>query len=167
MKELKEKYMRLNAQEIEEISNIEKLNNYLISEQNYQERKHMRSNLDNGVLVRPGDICYIDFGKAYQYEVGFQHFGLVIAKYNNKIFVAPMTSKKAAFSKAKGKDKLNGSRHLLRFRKVGNMKSDSVIFLNDTKFINSARVIDVKAHISVNSELFKYIKSEVQNIIFN
>ena len=45
------------------------------------------------------------------------------------------------------------------------MKNDTVLFLNDVKFINPARVIDVKGHISKNSHLFAYIKMAVMNII--
>ena len=59
----------------------------------------------------------------------------------------------------------SGKSHLLRFKKVGNMKNDTVLFLNDVKFINPARVIDVKGHISKNSHLFAYIKMAVMNII--
>ena len=35
----------------------------------------MPSNASTGVIVRVGDICYIDYGKAYQREIGYQHFG--------------------------------------------------------------------------------------------
>ena len=41
----------------------------------------------------------------------------------------------------------------------------SVLFLNDAKWINSARVIDVKAHIDPNSHLFDKIKKCVMQMM--
>lgn len=68
-------------------------------------------------------------------------------------------------SKAKSEENPNGKSHLFSFPKAGAMNKDSVLFLNDIKFINPARVIDVKGHISVHSNLFSAIKLAVINII--
>ena len=49
-------------------------------------------------------------------------------------------------------------RHLMRLPEIEGLNKSSVLFLNDAKWINSARVIDVKAHIDPNSYLFDKIK---------
>ena len=43
----------------------------------------------------------------------------------------------------------------------------SVLFLNDLRFINTARVIDVKAYISPDSSLFKRIEERVKEVVFS
>ena len=50
----------------------------LLSDLNYQNRSQLRSCRIFGMTIRPGDICYIDFGRAYRQEAGYQHFGLVL-----------------------------------------------------------------------------------------
>ncbi|MEG0076608.1 hypothetical protein [Anaerorhabdus sp.] len=45
------------------------------------------------------------------------------------------------------------------------MNRKSVLFLNDCKFINSARVIDVKAHLDVDSAYFAQIKKRIIQMI--
>ena len=105
----------------------------------------MYSSLEAKVYVKVGDICFTDFGLAYLSEVGYQHFGLVLAMKHGKIFVVPMSGNSSAYHKAYDP--------VLR---AGN--KSSVLFLNDAKWINSARVIDVKAHIDPNSYLFDKIK---------
>ena len=162
--EMLHEFINLNIQGVD-LENEKELTSLYISEKNYQERRNMPGNASTGVIVRVGDICYIDYGKAYQREIGYQHFGLVLSMCNDKIFVVPMTSNKKSYMQAMSEDNPNGKSHLLRFKKVGNMKNDTVLFLNDVKFINPARVIDVKGHISKNSHLFAYIKMAVMNII--
>ncbi len=162
--EMFKEFVKLNLQGIN-LENERELKNLYISEKNYQERKNMMSNASTGVIIRVGDICYIDYGKAYQREIGYQHFGLVLSICNDKIFVVPMTSNKKNYEEAMGEDNPKGKPHLLRFKKVGHMINDTVLFLNDVKFINSARVIDVKGHISKDGHLFAYIKMAVLNII--
>lgn len=162
--EMIEEFMTLNLDELKKC-NQKEFNNLYVSEINYHQRKHMISNDETGVRINIGDICYIDFGKAYQHEIGYQHFGLVISICRGKILVVPMTSNAKAISKARSEENPNGKSHLFSFPKAGKMNKDSVLFLNDIKFINPARVIDVKGHISVHSNLFSAIKLAVINII--
>ena len=131
----------------------------LMSDLNYQNRSQLRSCRGFGITVRPGDICYIDFGKAYKQEAGYQHFGLVLNVFDAKALVIPMTSSFKAFSKAY--DPLynpEGVRHLMRLGKVDGLYKYSILFLNDGKFINTARIIDVKGHIDPASRLFQQVR---------
>lgn len=162
--EMIEEFVRLNLNELKKCNRKEFTSLY-VSEVNYQQRKNMLNTNETGVRIKVGDICYIDFGKAYQHEVGFQHFGLVLQICRDKILVVPMTSNLKNIDEARSEDNPYGKEHLFKFPKVGVMNKDSVLFLNDIKFINPARVIDVKGHISIHSNLFQAIKFAVINII--
>ncbi len=120
----------------------------LISEKNYSERCNKLNCKELGVRIKAGDICFIDFGKGYLNEAGFQHFGLILTIKFNKTLVIPMTSNYR--TSASCSQKL----HLYPLGKIEGMARESTLFLNDARFINSARIIDVKAHIDVNSDLF-------------
>ena len=131
-----------------------------ISDCNFNSRRDLLSCEMLGITVSEGDICYIDFGSnAYKLEIGLQHFGLVLSKDRGKIFVVPMTSKREAIEKSQY------DHHLYRFPKLDNMKCESALFLNDVKWINSARVIGKMGHLPVNTRLFKEIKERVIKLI--
>ena len=130
----------------------------MISEVNWQKRRNIRSATELGVKVMVGDICYIDFGKAYVYEVGYQHFGLIISFHHGKAFVVPMTSNSSTYALAYDEyENPTGREHLMRIGLVPGLVKPSVLFLNDAKFINTARIIDVKAHIDADSMMFQKI----------
>lgn len=134
----------------------------MISEVNFDNRSQATSCEELGVWIKVGDICYIDFGINYINEAGFQHFGIIVAVRNNKVFVIPMTSNEKTYREAtEGK----GKPHLMAIGKINGMYKASTLFLNDAKFINSARIIDVKAHIPIESELFKRIKARFHETI--
>ena len=138
---------------------IREVRDSLLSEYNYQNRAAYRSCRPFGLTIAPGDICYIDFGRAYTSEVGYQHFGLVISIFNGKAFVVPMTSNFNAYQQAY--DPLfnpEGIRHLMRLGKIEGLYKYSVLFLNDAKYINMARIIEIKAHLSTASRLFADIR---------
>ncbi|NBK98042.1 MAG: hypothetical protein EOM50_08490 [Erysipelotrichia bacterium] len=136
---------------------------HMISEENYRERYLAKGCEELGVWIRPGDICYIDFGNAYLNEAGFQHFGLIMKIVNNKACVVPMTSNQKTYQEA---IKCNGKQHLMAIGKVKGMNKNSVLFLNDFKSINTARIIDVKAHIPIDSKLFMQIKQRLLKVLF-
>ena len=130
----------------------------LISECNYIERSKLKSCIRYGMVISPGDICFIDFGKQYLSETGFLHFGLVLKMFNSKALVIPMTSNSEAYYGAYDeKSNPGGSSHLMRLGLVKGLNRHSVLFLNDVKYINTARIIDIKAHINTDSILFKKI----------
>lgn len=132
-----------------------------ISDQNLRTRRTASNAAEMGVDIRVGDICYIDFGEAYIAEIGYQHFAIILTIFHNKAFVVPMSGNRSAYMQAYGKDNPNGKRHLMRLGKIDGMNKNSVLFINDAKFINTARIIDVKAHLDRNSELFHEIKERV------
>lgn len=137
----------------------------LISAQNLRERRNLISCESLGVHIAIGDICYIDFGDAYLQEIGYQHFGLITALYHGKAFVIPMSGNYKAYLQAYSKDNPNGKQHLMKLGKIKGMKKPSVLFINDAKWINPARIIDVKAHLSSKSELFMEIKERVKKCL--
>ncbi|MGL5979095.1 MAG: hypothetical protein ACRCZJ_08880 [Erysipelotrichaceae bacterium] len=126
----------------------------LLSRANFEQRKQMESCDETGVWVKEGDICFIDFGEAYINEVGFLHFGLVMKIRHRKALVLPLTSKG-------GKRKP----HLMSIGTLPNLYKESFVLLNDAKFINSARIIDVKSNISPNSTLFQAIQEKFMHYI--
>ena len=142
------------------------LKGHLISEINYRERHQLLSCEQLGVNIRVGDICYVDFGRAYIQEAGFQHFGLIVAMYHGKAFVIPMTSNPSTYAQGYHPvDNPNGKKHLLQIGLIPGLVRPSVLFLNDAKFINTARIIDVKAHIAVTSTLFELILCRIKECI--
>lgn len=107
-----------------------------------------------------GDVCYIDFGHAYTYEAGFQHFGVIMNIIGNKVFVIPMTSNENTFKKADPNNDYPIPQ-LFQLKNVEGLYKASVCFLHDAKFINKARVISIKAHIDPQSVLFKQLKERM------
>lgn len=137
----------------------------LISDHNLRERRSANNCIELGVKIKVGDICYIDFGEAYVNEIGYQHFGLILTMFHNKAFVVPMSGNHTAFLQAYSKENPKGKRHLMRLGKIKGMNKESVLFINDAKFINTARIIDVKAHLDRNSELFLEVKQRVRKCL--
>lgn len=136
-----------------------------ISDQNLRMRRNASNCCELGVDIRVGDICYIDFGEAYINEIGYQHFGIILAMFHNKAFVVPMSGNHSAYLQAYSRDHPEGKRHLMRLGKIAGMNKESVLFINDAKFINTARIIDVKAHLNRNSALFSDIKERVHKCL--
>ncbi len=116
-------------------------------------------------LLRIGDVCYIDYGQAYTYEAGFQHFGVILSIVSNKVFVVPMTSNQQTFTKADPTMDYPLP-HIFQLGLIDGLTKPSVCFLNDAKFINKARIISVKGHIDVESLLFKRLRKRVFETIF-
>ena len=131
----------------------------LVSEANWLLRSQYASASEIGIFVDVGDICYIDFGQAYLNEAGYQHFGIIMAKCRGKVLVIPMSSNVAQYRNAFD-DKKNptGKMHLMQLEGQEGLIKPSVLFLNDLKYINSARVIDVKGHMDPNGDTFKEIQ---------
>ena len=77
-----------------------------------------------------------------------------------------MTSNSVAYNSAYDRyDNPEGITHLMRLGKVDGLFKYSFLFLNDAKFINTARIIDVKSHINVNGKLFNEIMLRFRAII--
>lgn len=141
--------------------------NALVSEANWIVRGHCACGDEIGIQVSPGDICYMDFGQAYLNEMGFQHFGLIINIWQRKALVVPMTSNERTYAKAwDADDNPYGKKNLMRIGQAGGLLKPSVLFLNDMRFVNTARVIDVKAHVDVNSDLFQAVEQRIYAHVF-
>ncbi|MBR3693489.1 MAG: hypothetical protein IKL88_03085 [Erysipelotrichales bacterium] len=161
-----ENYTAQIASQIQHLS-VKEAAVQMISEQNWLDRSQLKSCDQMGILVEIGDICFIEFGRAFVYEVGYQHFGLVVSKCNGKALVIPMTSNTNTYEQAYDEvDNPHGKKHLIRIGQIPGLHRPSVLFLNDAKYINTARIISVKAHIASDSELFKNIMRRMLECIF-
>jgi hypothetical protein len=137
----------------------------LLSTQNYIQRASLK--IHETFEVNCGDVCYIDFGQAYLNESGFQHFGLVISKLNGKVFVIPMTSNPYTYAQAYDRiENPNGRKHLMRFGQRNGLNRESVLFINDCKFINPTRIIEIVGHLDLSDELFYRIQKRVGYCLF-
>ncbi len=137
----------------------------LLSTQNYIQRSALK--IHETFEVNCGDVCYIDFGQAYLNESGFQHFGLVISKLNGKVFVVPMTSNPYTYSQAYDRfENPSGRKHLMRFGQRNGLNRESVLFINDCKFINPTRIIEIVGHLDLEDELFLKIQKRVGFCLF-
>lgn len=159
-------YMQYTKSELSSLS-VKEATARLISEQNWADRSQMKSSESLGIRVEVGDICFIDFGKAFVYEAGYQHFGLVVSKCNGKAFVIPMTSNSVSYAQAYDEVTLpQGKRHLMRIGLIPGLNKPSVLFLNDAKYINTARIIAKKAYISPADPLFKEVMRRLVQCLF-
>lgn len=134
----------------------------LVSEVNWVMRRHMHTAKEAGILPRIGDICYMDFGPAYLNECGFQHFGFLFRIVQQKALVVPMTSNVQQVARAY--DPIHnpqGQKHLCAIGQPSGMHRPSVLFLNDMRYVNTARILEVKAHIAADSAQFKRIEERI------
>ncbi len=138
----------------------------MISDLNYEMRSELKSSEVNGFKVRVGDICYIDFGRAYITEAGYQHFAIVIGYCNSKALVVPMSSNYSMYIQSYCSSTfVNGKKHLYRLPPLDGLHKKSVLFLNDIKYINTARIIAIKGHIPDNTRLFSDILKRITILI--
>lgn len=114
--------------------------------------------------IRIGDVCYIDFGQAYNYEAGFQHFGIIMNIINNKVLVIPMTSNSVTYNKADPNNEYPLPQ-LFQLGMIKGLHKESVCFLNDAKFINRARIIKIQAHLDPQSVLYRQLKQRLKETI--
>ena len=165
-KEKWEEYAR-NRKDVYDRLTPQHVQHSMISEANWVLRSQYASCEPLGLEIHQGDICFMDFGQAYLNEMGYQHFGLVMALCQKKALVIPMTSNTVQYDSAY--DPLqnpNGKMHLMRIGQIEGLNKPSVLFLNDMKFVNTARVIGVKASIPSDDALFRKIQQRMLQIMF-
>lgn len=137
----------------------------MLSTQNYMTRSTWR--VDERHDVKVGDVCFIDYGQAYLNEAGYQHFGLIISRINGKVLAIPMTSNSATYAQAYHPEtNPKGKRHLMPFGQRCGLNRPSVLFLNDAKFINPNRVIDVIGHLEPTHEDLTHIRKILSTCLF-
>ena len=145
----------------------ENMENNLVSEANWLLRAQCLSAEELGMFLHVGDVCFMDFGQAYIQEIGYQHFGIIMSICRKKALVIPMTSNPVQYAKAyDAKENPHGKIHLMRLGEIPGLRYPSVLFLNDMKFVNTARVIEVKAHVDVDSVLFRRIQQRMMQVMF-
>lgn len=159
---LKEMYLTLYEDYISRLPKYQ-MRKELVSGMNRLNRLDMWSCKELAIDAQPGDICFMDFGQVYINEAGYQHFGLVISKFNHKLFVVPMTSNQSMVKKSLVEE----GTHLYHLGLIEGLNRPSVLFLNDCKYINSSRIISINAYICPESETFKNIEKRLKLTIFN
>ena len=136
MQVIMESFLKQRSRSFSELNHKEQAER-LISEANLEERQHLYSCTALGVDVRVG-----------------------------KAFVIPMSGNPSAAAQAYDEqDNPRGKRHLMRMPHIEGLNKQSTLFLNDCKFINTARIIDVKAHVDRGSPLFQKIHSRMRQVI--
>jgi hypothetical protein len=126
-------------------------------------RGRYASGEDIGIRVSPGDICWLDYGQTFNNEMGYQHFGLVLSLCNKKALIVPLTSNRHAYEKAG--DPSHPCPHLMRIGQLEGLHRPSTLFLNDLRFVNTARILEIRAHLDPDSELFQLILSRIEAIV--
>lgn len=155
------KWLNLEYRKLKTLSN-DRVVQILLSRFNYNYRKEFKSSELVNIKVKIGDICFVDFGESYITEAGFQHFGLILNMYNSKAFILPMTSNASMYAQSYSPALYPcGKKHLFRLGNVNGLIKPSVLFLNDGKYLNTARIISVKGHLDINSLIFKQIKQQL------
>ena len=164
--EIFQQYLNQYQQYIRSLS-TKQMSRECISGLNRLQRQHLRSSSQLNIHAKVGDVCYIDFGQVYINEAGYQHFGLILSIVNHKAFVLPMTSNTTTYQYANDPSRIeHGKTHLYQLGWIEGLNKQSVAFINDCKFINTARIIAIKGYIDVNSLLFSEIVERVKESIF-
>ncbi len=140
----------------------------IVSELNWADRYDCGTSEEFGIIPAAGDICYIDYGNAaFKNEIGYQHFGLIVSIFLKKALVIPMTGNEEKYMSAYDPSyNPSGKCHLMRLGKVPGMTKPSVLYMNDLKYINTARIISRIAHLDPESRLFWQIQLRMLEIVF-
>jgi hypothetical protein len=120
--------------------------------------RHQRQSLKLDLDLKIGDVCYIDYGPMYRYEAGYQHFGIILKLSHYKAFVVPLTSNIQPHHCDKD--------HVFKLGSIQGLTKHSICFLNDAKFINTSRIIDVYGHLCISDERFIQLRRKVFETIF-
>ncbi len=143
-----------------------KVGRCMISEENWIDRGSLTCGEEIGVRVRVGDICWMEYGQAYLNEMGFQHFGLVVAIIMHKALVIPLTSNESAYARAYDPvENPTGNRCLMRIGLVDGLRKNSTLYLNDMKFLNTARMFEIRAHLEPEDPLFLEVKERLKEML--
>ncbi len=163
-----ETYVRARNEVYQDILSEDNLELSLISEANWILRSSYFSGREIDIECSPGDIVYVDFGpNSYLNEMDYQHFAFVISLSKSKAFVVPMTSNRHRYEDAYDpKTNPLGKMNLMRFDRTEGLEKDCVLYLNDAKCINTARIIRIQGHIPVEGEQFKMIRRRLKSILF-
>ncbi|MDP4152871.1 MAG: hypothetical protein Q8865_05435 [Bacillota bacterium] len=134
------------------------------SEHNWLNRKDVKSlRVKSSNKLSYGQVCFIDFGKAYYSEMAYTHCGLYIGKNKGKLLFIPITSvlDSGAYHPV---DNPSGDK-ALRLAKVDEgFSKQCILILNDAKFISPGRIIET--YEIIDADVFKQIKMQLFGVMF-
>lgn len=138
----------------------------ILSEANWLFRRGCNGSYEFNIYVHPGDICWLDYGRAYNREMGFQHFGLILTICAGKALIAPITSSASSYERTYGDSgNYDNVKYQMSIGIPKGLRRYCTVYLNDLRFINTARIIGKRGYIPVNSPLFIEIKRRVKEIL--
>lgn len=152
---------------------IRQLNAYdassiLIAESNWIKRNHFSKympSIDAPRKIEFGQVCSIDYGKAYKGEMGYIHPGLCVGIKKGKYLMVPITTGKtwrtSCYHPLKNPDMTKEYRQALHSE---GFEKDEVLLVNDTKFISGGRILEL--HEIINFNILKEIQYQLLQIMF-
>lgn len=124
----------------------------LIAEQDWLKRKDFSINYNKLV----GRILKVDFGKVYNCENGYFHYGVCISEFDDKYLVIPMTTSNDEIKIAYHPTyRVTGEKRLYLLKKEDGNTKDAALYVNDAKFISNGRIISVGK--KIKEEAFRHI----------
>ncbi len=155
------------------IKGIKHMNAYdaastIISDANWIQKSTIDDFYDNTnkrIPIELGNIYYIDYGKTFCGELSYFHYGLCIGKRDGKILIVPMRSGYDVFDKAyHPTNNPMGNRKYRQALTQEGFAKNSVLLINDTKYISAGR-IDKKSNM-INNETLESIQLQVFQVEF-
>lgn len=147
------------------IKGIKSMNAYeaastILSEANWIQKSSFTDFIDDEnkkVNIKIGTVYYVDYGKTFAGELAYFHYGLCIAKKDNKYLIIPITSGTDYFSTCYH-PRLNptANKKNRQALKSEGFAKDCVLKINDAKYISAGRI--EKEVISIDS----IVLSEIQ-----
>ena len=120
---------------------------------------------DRNVAIKPGQICYLDYGKAYKGELAYFHYGLCVSRKDGKLFVIPITSATSwindCYHPVKNPSATKKYRQGL---KSEGFSKDCVLMLNDAKFISAGRIDSLD--VEINPDTLVEIQQQLFTVCF-
>lgn len=119
------------------------------------------------VNIKPGQVCYIDYGKTYQGELAYFHYGLCVAVKEGKLLIIPITSgtgwKDTCYHPVKNPIMNKKFRQGL---KSEGFSKDCVLKMNDAKFLSAGRIDCLDDKANIKSDILEDIQYQLFSICF-
>ena len=140
----------------------------ILSEANWIQKSTFNSFKDKSghdILIEPGKVYYIDYGKTFSGELAYYHYGLCIGKRDKKILVVPMTSGKDYFSVAyHPTNNPNANKKNRQALQTEGFSKDCILKINDTKYISAGRIENET--VNINKDILEQIQKQVFQVQF-
>jgi|GEM_PF-2259986 hypothetical protein len=119
------------------------------------------------VDINIGNVCYIDYGKTYQGELSYYHYGLCVGVRDGKILIIPITSgtnwRTECYHPILNPNKNKKFRQAL---KSEGFSKDCVLKINDAKFLSAGRIDSIDNESEINKEILKEIQFQLFSVCF-